>query len=166
MTPDFSTELQTKIKDFLGRYETRRSAILPILHAIQDEAGWIRDEHLLMLEKQFSLPVVDTREVLSFYTMYRNRPGKPFRFELCRSISCWLMGSEKTLAALRNRMEQWKKETGEEPPFEVNEVECLGICGCGPVAFVNKDRHLRVTPEVALGLVEEYARKRPAKEGV
>jgi NADH:ubiquinone oxidoreductase subunit E len=166
MIPDFSNELHTRIKDFFGRYETRRSAILPILHAIQDEAGWIRDEHLLMLERQYSLPLVDTREVLTFYTMYRNEPCKPYRFEVCRSISCWLMGSEKTLAALRQRMAQWKGETGEEPPFEVCEVECLGLCGCGPVAFVNKERHLRVTPEVALGLVEEYARKRASKEGV
>jgi NADH-quinone oxidoreductase subunit E len=155
----FSQDLTKKIEDYVKRFETRRSAILPVLHAIQDERGWIREEDILALEKEFNLPAVDVREVVSFYTMYRSSPVKPYRIEICNSISCWLRGSEKTIETLQSHMSTWKERMGAEPPFEVHAVACLGMCGHAPVGFVNKERHLNVTPEVALKIVEQYAAK-------
>jgi NADH-quinone oxidoreductase subunit E len=156
----FSKELTQKIESYVSRFETRRSAILPVLHAIQDETGWIRNEDIEALENEFQLPAVDVREVVSFYTMYRTGPVKPYRIEICNSISCWLRGSENTISTLEKHMAAWKERTGSEPPFEVHPVACLGVCGHAPVAFVNKDRHLNVTPEVALKLVEQYTQKK------
>jgi NADH-quinone oxidoreductase subunit E len=71
MSSFFSTELNKKIKEYLGRYETKRSSILPILHAVQDENDWISPEAVQALETEHGLSVVDVNEVLSFYTMYR-----------------------------------------------------------------------------------------------
>ncbi len=159
----FSKELTKIIEGYIGRFETKRSSILPILHAIQDEKDWIRDEDVLALESEFNLPAVDVREVLTFYTMYRTSPVKPYRIEICNSISCWLRGADKTIETLENHMARWKQKTGNEPPFEVHAVACLGMCGHAPVAFVNKDRHLNVTPELALKLVEQYTSKNLAK---
>jgi NADH-quinone oxidoreductase subunit E len=152
----FSEDLKGVINGFLCRYETKRSAILPILHAIQDEKSWIEEDDVLALEREFNLPAVDVREVLSFYTMYRKEPCKPHRIEICNSISCWLRGSEKTIDTLKERMSSWRAETGREPPFEVHAVACLGVCGHAPVALVNKDRFLNVTPELALKIVNDY----------
>lgn len=152
----FSADLSAKILALKGKFETVRSAILPVLHEIQQAQGWIADADVLALERDFGLSAVDVREVLTFYTMYRQQAPKPFRFEICNSISCWLNGSESTLKALEERMTEWKKTRGEEPPFEVHRVACLGVCGHAPVAFVNDTRHLKVTPELALQLVDEY----------
>lgn len=160
----FSQDLSKKIESYVGRFETRRSAILPVLHAIQDEKGWIRPEDIDALEKEFNLPAVDVQEVVSFYTMYRTSPVKPYRIEICNSISCWLRGAEKTIETLNEHMDGWKNKTGREPPFEVHAVACLGMCGHAPVAFVNKDRHLNVTPELALKLVEQYTAKLSERE--
>lgn len=154
----FSEDLKSAIEKYLTRYETKRSSILPILHAIQDEKDWISDEDVEVLESEFGLPAVDVREVLTFYSMYRKEPPKPWRFEVCNSISCWLMGSEKTLAAIEERIAEAAKN-GEEIPFSCREVECLGLCGKGPVGFINKDRQESVTPERALELIEEYLQK-------
>lgn len=154
----FSPELKERIQGYLRRYETVRTSILPILHAIQDEKDWISQDDVVALERDFGLSVVDVNEVLSFYTMYRKQPPKPYRFEVCNSISCWLMGSEKTVAAINERLDKAKAE-GRELPFECHKVECLGVCGYAPVALINKDRHLNVTPELALKLVEDCARR-------
>src|SRR3954466_3191226 len=97
----FSVELKKIIESYLIRFETRRSSILPILHAIQDEKDWISDADVNALEKEFELSAVDVREVLTFYTMYRQKPPKPYRFEVCKSISCWLMGANETIATIK-----------------------------------------------------------------
>ncbi len=157
-THPFSDELKARIKSFLTRYETKRSSILPILHAIQDEKDWISEDDVALLESEFDLSAVDVREVLTFYSMYRTSPPEPWRLEICNSISCWLMGSKKTLEAAERRIQE-AKSRGEKLPFSCREVECLGLCGKGPVGFVNKERHENVTPERALQLMEEYSQK-------
>lgn len=156
--PFFSPELTKIIEGYLKRYETKRSSILPILHAIQDEKDWVSDEDVDALEKEFGLSVIDVREVLTFYTMYRKSPPKPYRFEICKSISCWLMGANDTINAVKQEIETAKRE-GRELPFEVHGVECLGQCGYAPSTLINKDRHNNVTPEKALALLKEYNSK-------
>lgn len=155
---NFSNDLKKVIDGYLKRFETKRSAILPVLHAIQDEKDWICDADIEELEKTYGLAAVDVREVLTFYSMYRTNPPKPYRFDVCNSISCWLMGSEKTIAAIQERIDSAAKN-GNPIPFEVHAVECLGVCGYAPVALINKDRHLNVTPELALKLVDEYSKR-------
>ncbi|BBH53714.1 complex I 24 kDa subunit family protein [Fluviispira sanaruensis] len=163
--PIFSPELTKTIEGFLTRYETKRSSILPILHAIQDEKDWISDEDIDALEKNFGLSAVDVREVLTFYTMYRQTPPKPYRFEVCKSISCWLMGANDTIKTLRHEIEKAEKE-GRPLPFEIHGVECLGQCGYAPSTLINKDRHNNVTPEKALQLLKEYSAKELPKAAV
>ena len=158
----FSPELKKIIESYLTRFETQRSSILPILHAVQDDHDWISDADITALEKEFKLSAVDVREVLTFYTMYRQKPPKPYRFEVCKSISCWLMGANETIAAVKKEIEKAEKE-GRPLPFEVHGVECLGQCGYAPSTLINKDRHNNVTPERALELIREYnAKELPA----
>lgn len=154
----FPDELKKQIESFLTRYETKRSSILPILHAIQDYKDWISDQDVDALEKEFQLSSVQVREVLYFYTMYRTDPPKPYRFEVCNSISCYLMGAENTIETIEKKIQECEKQ-GQMMPFEVHAVECLGVCGYAPAALINKDRHLQVTPELALKLMDEYLRK-------
>ncbi len=163
--PFFSPELTKIIEGYLKRYETLRSSILPILHSIQDEKDWISDQDVDALEKEFGLSAVDVREVLTFYTMYRQSPPKPYRFEICKSISCWLLGANETIAAVRKEIEKAEKE-GKSLPFEVHGVECLGQCGYAPSTLINKDRHNNVTPEKALSLIKEYSTKELPKAAI
>ncbi|NBW83260.1 hypothetical protein EBR21_16040 [bacterium] len=158
MASFFSAQLNDKIKGYLGRYETKRSSILPILHAIQDENDWISADAVQALEQEHGLSVIDVNEVLSFYTMYRKAPPKPYRLEVCGSISCWLNGADKTIASAKEYISQAEKN-GKPVPFECHKVECLGVCGYAPVALVNKDRHLSVTPELARKLIDDYSKK-------
>jgi len=154
----FSDSLKKSIEGFLQRYETKRSSILPILHAIQDDHDWISDEDITALEQEFGLSTVDVREVMTFYTMYRSAPPKPYRFEVCKSISCWLLGADQTIASIKHELHTAEKH-GKALPFECHPVECLGQCGYAPAALINKDRHLNVTPERAKELLEEYSKK-------
>jgi NADH-quinone oxidoreductase subunit E len=163
MSATFSQDLDQKIRSYLVRYETPRSAILPILHAIQDEKDWISDADILALENEYQLSSVHVREVLTFYSMYRTSPPKPYRLEICKSISCFLMGAKDSIHTAKQAIEDAKKN-GIDLPFEVHEVECLGQCGYAPAGFVNKDRQNNITPQRALELIKEYTDKHNINE--
>lgn len=151
----FSGKLQEKFKHYLERYETKRSAILPILHEIQDEYGWIQPKHIEALESEFGLHRVHVQEVVTFYSMYRTEKPKPYRIYFCDNIVCTIMGAEKTMAKIRNVMKSYE-EKGLESPFSLEGVPCLGVCDGAPAMLVNKDRYLRVDSEKVEDILRQY----------
>ena len=151
----FSPEIQEKISHYLKRYETRRSAILPVLHLIQDEYGWIKDEHIEELDKEHGLDRVHVLEVATFYSMYRLKEPKKFRVLFCDNIVCTMMGARESMETLREYIRSCE-EKGEEHPFSLEGVPCLGVCDGAPAMLINKNRHLLVTPEKAGEIIKKY----------
>ena len=151
----FSEKLQDKFKHYLARYETKRSAILPILHEIQDEYGWIQAQHIEALEKEYGLNKVHVQEVVSFYSMYRTEKPKPYRIYFCDNIVCTLMGAEKTMEKIRKVMKSYE-DKGLESPFSLAGVPCLGVCDGAPAMLVNKERYLRVDSEKGEEILKKY----------
>lgn len=151
----FSSELKQKIKSYLTRYETKRSAILPVLHAIQDEFSYIDDEHVTLLEKDYGLNRIHVREVITFYSAYLTKKPKKYRILFCDSVSCHIEGTPKVMDKIGQYMKEYKK-SGKECPFSLEGVPCLGVCGGAPAMFVNKDRYLNVTEENVKSLLDKY----------
>jgi len=156
MASIFSANLQEKIKHYLGRYETKRSAILPILHAIQDECGWIKDEHVDALESDYELHNIHVREVLTFYSAYRRHEPKKFTIQFCDNIVCCMMGAKGVIAKIEQHIAAYESG-GKETPFSVQGVPCLGVCDGAPAMLVNKDRHLRVNQDNVDAILQKYA---------
>ncbi len=152
----FSAGLQDKIKGYLGRYETRRSAILPVLHAIQDEYGWIKDEHVEALQAEYDLHQVEVREVLTFYSIYRKTEPSQYTILFCNNIVCCMMGADNVIQRIEKHIEAYKA-SGQKPPFSVEGVPCLGVCDGAPAMLVNKERHLKVTLDNVDQVLQKYA---------
>ena len=133
-------------------YETRRSAILPILHHIQDEYEWIQDEHIRALETQYQLHRVQVEEVARFYAMYRLEEPKRFRVMVCDNIVCSMRGAQATMQRVKERI----AALGEQSPFSVEGVPCLGVCDGAPAVLVNKDRYLQLDAAKADRLLDRY----------
>ena len=153
----FSSGLQDKINGYLTRYETKRSAILPVLHAIQDELGWISDENVAALQQHYQLHQVEVKEVLTFYTAYRKSPPKKFMIQFCDNIMCTLMGANQVIDRIRTHIDNYEAKTGKDAPFAVEGVPCLCVCDGAPAMLVNKDRHLKVTIDTVDSVLEKYA---------
>jgi NADH-quinone oxidoreductase subunit E len=152
----FSGELQEKLKGYMTRYETKRSAILPALHAIQDEHGYVKDEHVEALHTDFGLDRVQVREVLTFYSMYRTTPQKKFQLLCCDNMVCMMMGSKQLIGRIEERIHEYEKR-GKDVPFSVQPVPCLGVCDGAPAMLVNKERHLHVTSQNVDSILDKYA---------
>lgn len=152
----FSETIRHKIAQHIDRYESKRSAILPVLHIIQDEDGWVKDEHIEGLEKEYGLAAVDVREVLTFYSMYRTEKPAKFQVYFCDNMVCTIMGANATMDKIKKRIAAYEAKGGESP-LSLQGVPCLGVCDGAPAMLVNKDRHLRVTPETVDKILDQYA---------
>ena len=151
----FSDELKKTISSYLTRYETKRSAILPVLHAIQREFSYIDDEHVLSLEKDYGLNKIQVREVITFYSAYLTEKPKKYRISFCDSVACHIEGTPKVMKKIETLLEKYKKK-GEEAPFSLEGVPCLGVCGGAPAMLVNEDRYLNVTEENVETILKKY----------
>ena len=152
----FSPELKKKIESYLTRYETKRSSIIPILHAIQDECRWISQEQIDALDKDYGLSPVEVREVMTFYTLYRAEPPAKYEILFCDNIVCCMMGAKDAIAKIEKRISEFESK-GVEAPFSVQGVPCLGVCDGAPAMLVNKDRHLKVTATNVDEVLARYA---------
>jgi NADH:ubiquinone oxidoreductase subunit E len=153
----FSPSIQDTIKKELIRYETKRTAILPILHAIQDEYGWVQDKHIDALESTYGLNRVQIKEVLTFYKAYYQEKPRKHPIQFCDNIVCCMMGAKDVMKRIEGHIQRLEQKMGEDAPFEMIGVPCLGVCDQAPAMLVNKDRHHKVTVENVDQILSKYA---------
>lgn len=151
----FSEKVVEKINIYLNRYETRRSAILPILHTIQDTYGWIKNEHIETLEKDFKLSKIHIQEVATFYSNYRLKEPKPFRIYFCDNLVCTIKGAKSTMQDIKDHLSKYEK-SGKDCPFSLEGVPCLGVCDKAPAMLVNKDRYSNVNKDNFETILDKY----------
>jgi NADH-quinone oxidoreductase subunit E len=151
----FSPALKEKINGYLKRYETRRSAILPILHEVQDELGWISSESVEELARDYDLPEVHIREVLTFYSMYRQEKPAKHPILFCDNIVCCMMGAKPVMEKIKAKVKEVNQAKGQEV-LSLQGVPCLGVCDGAPAMLVNKDRYLKVTVDNVDQILSKY----------
>ena len=125
----------------------RRSALIPALRIVQESRGWIDGQAIRDLAQTFDLHPMEVEEVATFYTMINLRPVGRYHLQVCRSISCFIMGCNPVLRQLEERLGIATGQTTSDGMFTLSEVECLGSCGTAPVMQVNDDYHEDLTPE-------------------
>ncbi len=135
----FDPALQAKIREHLDRFETRRSAVLPILNDIHTAQGYISPAQVQTLEDEFDLPRVQVQEVITFYSRYRQQPPARYHVQFCDNIVCRMFASQQLIAALKA-----KAARSAAGMLSVAAVPCLGVCDGAPAMLVNDKRHLHV----------------------
>ncbi len=144
-----------RIERTIARYPEKPAALLPVLHVVQDEAGFISSEAERWVAGRLGLDAVRVREALSFYTMFRTSPGGRHTIRVCRNLSCHLAGAEDLLAFIRERLGIGPGETTPDGGFALVTAECLGNCDQAPCLQIEGVDHGRVSRETAAALVEE-----------
>ncbi len=142
-----SADARQKIEALKSEYETNRSALIPALHAAQADQGWLSDETQAEVAKLLDLTPQAVREVVTFYTMFRQRPVGRFLLQVCRNLSCCLLGGHRLQRQIEERLGIKEGETTQDGRFTLVSVECLGSCGTAPVLMVNDRYHENVTPQ-------------------
>ncbi len=128
--------LMARINELLSHYpdDKRKSALLPILHDVQDaHDNWLSIELMDKVAEIIGILPVEVYEVVSFYTMYNRRPIGKYMFEFCQTSCCATRGVEDLMDYTCNKLGVGIGEPTPDGMFEVRGVECLGACGYAPM---------------------------------
>jgi NADH-quinone oxidoreductase subunit E len=137
----FSEAGKREFGRLLTRYPDKEAVILPALHIAQKEQGYVSDEAIVHIAELLSTSPARIEGVATFYTMYNRKPVGKYHVQICRNISCSLLGAEHLIAHVSRKLGVKPGETTPDGKFTLTKVECLGSCGTAPVMQVNDDYH-------------------------
>jgi NADH-quinone oxidoreductase subunit E len=143
----FSDTARTEFERILSRYPDREAAILPALYLAQREFGYVSDEAIVYIADLVGVPPARIEGVATFYTMYNRKPVGKYHVQICRNISCSLLGAEHLIEHMSKKLGIKPGETTPDGKFTLSRAECLGSCGTAPVMQVNDDYHENLTEE-------------------
>lgn len=157
--PYLTDAMKQRVRDvYLPRYEQAQGALLPTLHMIQHEYGWIPAQALEEIAAFFNLKPADVLDTASFYEeFWLQRKGKNL-VAVCRSIACEFCGNREITQACARKLGIEPGETTDDGQFTLVELECLGSCGTAPAALINETLHENLTPQKMEQLLDEARR--------
>jgi NADH-quinone oxidoreductase subunit E len=159
-----SEQTHERAKEIIARYPIgrERSALLPLLHLVQSEEGYISPAGVEFCAEQLGLTKAQVSAVASFYTMFKRRPTADWLISVCTNTMCNVLGGQAVYDALSERLGVGHDETTADGAITFEHAECLAACDYGPVMTVNYEFFDRVDPATALGVVEHLlAGERP-----
>lgn len=139
MNLKFSSQTEKKIKEIINRYPEKQSALLPILHLAQKEFGYINKDVEELVAQILDIKPIRVREVVTFYTMFNQKPVGKYHIQVCRNISCSLNGAEDLIAYISEKLGIKPGETTPDQKFTLSLVECLGACEHAPCMQINSE---------------------------
>jgi NADH-quinone oxidoreductase E subunit len=139
MSPEFSEMTKKRIEEVIARYPKKNAALLPILHLVQQEVGYISSTEEKQVADLLAIKPIQVREVVTFYTMYNRQPMGKYHIQVCSNLSCSLLGAQTLVDYLKEKLGIELGETTEDKKFTLTTVECLGACEQAPCMMVNYD---------------------------
>jgi NADH-quinone oxidoreductase E subunit len=144
---EFGPEIEAEIDRHLAKYPLTRSAILPLMFIVQRERGYLDPPAVSYLAKRLALRITDIWEVATFYSMIHTEPVGKYHIQICKTLSCKILGEEKITAQVCKKLGIRPGETTADRRFTVSLVECLGSCGTAPMFQINFDYYENLTAE-------------------
>ncbi len=156
---EFSPEVVAEMASHLTKYpeNRKRSALIPLLFVIQRERGYIDNAGANFLAKFLGLEVTDVWETATFYSMFNMRKVGKHHIQICKTLSCRIMGEPAITEHICKRLGVRAGETTEDGKFTVTLVECLGSCGTAPMLQIGFDYHEDLTIEKVDNLLDSLA---------
>jgi NADH-quinone oxidoreductase E subunit len=131
--------LRPAVDEAISHYPVKRSAVLPLLWIAQRHWGWLSPAAMRLVARTLELNEPEVFGVATFYTMFNLRPVGRHHLQVCMTLSCSLMGSDRLFRHLQNRLGLGNGETTPDGRFTLRKVECLAACGYAPCMQVNLD---------------------------
>ncbi len=133
----FEGPYATRLQTILGRYPTKRAALLPVLNLAQEIKGHLSQESMEKVAEVLELEPATVRGVATFYTMYNKRPVGRHLIQVCTNVSCNLCGGHDVFEAFLEHTGTEAGQVSDDGEFTVIEAECLGACGFPTVVQIN-----------------------------
>ena len=154
---EFSPEVVEEMRSHLAKYppDRKRSALIPLLFVIQRERGYIDNAGVNFLSQFLGQEITDVWETATFYTMFNLRPIGRHHIQICKTLSCKIMGEPEITDHICSKLGIHPGETTEDGKFTVTMVECLGSCGTAPMMQIGFDYYENLTKETVDKILAE-----------
>ncbi len=146
--------LEVDAKEIIARYPRQRSALLPLLHLVQSEEGFVSPHGIEFCADLLGLTAAEIGGVVTFYTQYKRRPNGDYTVGVCTNTLCAVMGGDQIFATLKDHLGIGHDETTEDGTVTLEHLECNAACDYAPVVMVNWEFFDNQTPESATALVD------------
>ncbi|MBV9023694.1 MAG: NADH-quinone oxidoreductase subunit NuoE [Streptomycetaceae bacterium] len=157
--PDYPAEVRERLeadaREVIARYPDSRSALLPLLHLVQAEEGYVTRTGIRFCAETLGLTTAEVSAVFTFYTMYRRKPSGDYQVGVCTNTLCAVMGGDAIFEALQQHLGIGHGETTEDGKITLEHIECNAACDYAPVIMVNWEFFDNQTPQSAQQLVDD-----------
>ena len=150
----FSPEFRQHAEELIGRYPGPRSALLPLLHLVQAQDGYVTEEGLAECAELLDLTKAEVQAVATFYTMYKREEMGKHLVSVCTNFSCKVRGADEVYARLSDKLGIGHNGTNRDAGITLEHAECLGNCEGAPVLTVDYYNYECVTPDQAEEIVD------------
>ena len=162
-TDDVRSRLDADAAQIIARYPRPRSALLPVLHLVQSEEGFVSKDGIEYCAATFGLTEAEVTAVVSFYTMYKRHPTGEYNVGVCTNTLCAIMGGDKIFDDLSEHLGVGNEETTPDGKVALERVECNAACDYAPVVMVNWEFFDNQTPGSARQLVDDLRAGNPVR---
>ena len=139
----------------VDRYQEKRTALISILHDVQDRYKYLPDEALKMVASRLHMDINQIYGVATFYKSFSLTPKGKHSITLCLGTACHVRGVPKILRELKNLLHVEPGQTTADKQFSLNVVNCLGVCAIGPVMMVDQKFYGEMNPLKAKRIIEK-----------
>lgn len=154
----FTPERRAELDDIVSKYpsDQKRSAVLAALYLVQDQIGYLTANGMRHVAGILEMTPAEVEDVATYYVMFYKEPVGRHVLQVCRTLSCALLGAERVTEALSEKLGLKVGETDKSGLFTLMEFECLGACDRAPIVMVNNEHwHEKVKPEDVGKLVDD-----------
>jgi NADH-quinone oxidoreductase E subunit len=158
----FTAERRAQLDDIVTKYpaDRKRSAVLAALYLVQDQQGYLTANGMRHVAGILDMTPAEVEDVATYYVMFYREPVGKHVLQVCRTLSCALLGAERVTEALSEKLGLKVGETDKSGLFTLLEFECLGACDRAPIVMVNNEHwHEKVRPEDVGKLVDDIRAK-------
>jgi len=159
--PEVEARLATDAATIIGRYPQARSALLPLLHLVQSEDGYITAAGIAFCADQLDLTDAEVAAVATFYSMYRRTPTGEYLVGVCTNTLCAVMGGDAILEVLETDLGVHAGDTTADGRITLEHIECNAACDYAPVIMVNWEFFDNQTPATARQLIDQIRTGQP-----
>lgn len=132
-----SADTIARVEDILKQHKGMEGSLLPILHAVQAEFGFVPQDALPVIAKDLNISRAEAHGVMSFYHDFREKPAGRHVLKLCRAEACQAVGGDRVAAYAQKALGLDWHETSANGAVTLDPIFCLGLCACGPAAILD-----------------------------
>ena len=152
-----SESTRVQAREIISRYPQARSALLPMLHLVQSEEGYVSADGIALCADELALTTAEVAAVATFYTMYHRKPAGEYHIGVCINPGCGILGGDAIWEKLSSRLGIGHDEVTPDGKISLERIECQAACTHAPVMTANWEFLDNMTPESAIDVVEKLA---------